>query len=383
MVELISYWKAACPPEVFIEAGHMDQEQINWWKKLYFNGLGEFFYLNRIEASLTDFMDIKSSGVEHFSKFHFDEKAGYLVPIGGGKDSIVTLETLSRAGNKVIPFIVNPGKASIDTVKNAGHTEEDIITVNRTIDPALTELNRQGFLNGHTPFSAVLAFNSLLAAKLAGINNIALSNESSANEATVIGTNVNHQYSKSFEFENDFRDYTKKYISGDFNYFSFLRPLNELQIGKAFSKFPRHFGSFKSCNVGSKRNSWCGKCPKCLFTWIILSPFIGQEKLKEIFGANLFANAELIKTFEELIGKSDVKPFECVGTIEDVNLALVSTIVQFEKAGNPLPLLLKHYKNQPQYPANKNQDFSTLSGRLNHEHFLNDELLKLVRKSIT
>jgi len=382
MVELISYWKATCSPEVIIKAGKLNQAQIDWWKKLYFNGLGEFFYLNGIQSSQEGFMKITSAGESDFSLFEVTSNEGYIVPIGGGKDSVVTLETLAQAGKKVIPFIVNPRKASIETVKNASFSEEDILTIKRTIDPNLIKLNRKGFLNGHTPFSAVLAFTTLLAASLAGITNIALSNESSANEATVIGTNINHQYSKSFEFENDFRNYIRNYISEDYNYFSFLRPLNELQIAQAFSKYPQHFGSFKSCNVGSKTDSWCGKCPKCLFTWIILSPFIDQEKLKAIFGVDLFNDIGLTGIFEELVGKSDIKPFECVGTIEDVNMALTLTIDQLEKYNHPLPFLLAHFKTLSQYHANKNIAPKTSLTQLNPEHFLSDKLINLIKKTI-
>jgi hypothetical protein len=382
MVELVSYWKATCSPQVIIKAGKLNQAQIDWWKKLYFNGLGEFYYLNGIQPSLEDFMKISSTSEQNFHPFELERKEGFLVPIGGGKDSVVTLETLARAGKKVIPFVVNPRSASIDTVKNAGFSEEEILIINRTIDPNLLELNRKGFLNGHTPFSAVLAFNSLLAAKLAGASNIALSNESSANEATVIGTNVNHQYSKSFEFENDFRNYCRNYISEDFNYFSFLRPLNELQIAQAFSKHPQHFTSFKSCNVGSKTDTWCGSCSKCLFTWIIISPFIEQEKLKEIFGKDLFADLALTKTLEELVGQSEVKPFECVGTIEDVNSALILTIYQLEKNNLPLPYLLKHFKTLPQFHSNKNHDLKTILKQINAEHFLSKDLFVLVKNII-
>ncbi|OYT13628.1 MAG: hypothetical protein B6I19_04225, partial [Bacteroidetes bacterium 4572_114] len=210
MIELISYWKAACSPEVIIEAGSLNQEQVEWWKKLYYNGLGEFFYRNGIHARKDDFMSLSTNGKNTFQKFEFDQSDSFLVPVGGGKDSVVTLETLVGGRKDVRPFILNPGKAGIDTVGNVGFSEEDILTVDRTIDPVLLKLNAQGFLNGHTPFSALLAFISLLAARLAGIKNIALSNESSANEPTVPGTEVNHQYSKSFEFERGFRDYVAK-----------------------------------------------------------------------------------------------------------------------------------------------------------------------------
>jgi hypothetical protein len=170
-----------------------------------------------------------------------------------------------------------------------------------------------------------------------------------------------------------------KYISGDFNYFSFLRPLSELQIAKIFSKFPSHFYSFKSCNVGSKSDVWCAKCPKCLFSRIILSPFISQEKLVDVFGKDIFDDAGLLQIFEELIGRSVAKPFECVGTIDEVNLALAMTIDKFE---GPLPFLLGHYKKLPQYKLYSKRKSSSNIDELNHGHFVNDELLNLIREAL-
>ena len=59
MVELVSYWKITCSPQVVIEAGTLNEDQILWWKDLYFNGLGEFFYVNRItEADQEGFMEM-------------------------------------------------------------------------------------------------------------------------------------------------------------------------------------------------------------------------------------------------------------------------------------------------------------------------------------
>ena len=179
-------------------------------------------------------------------------------------------------------------------------------------------LNQEGFLNGHTPFSALLAFITLLIGVGSGSKYIALSNESSANESTVPGTDINHQYSKSVAFERDFREYVALHLNSEIQYFSFLRPLNEMQIASLFSQCTAYHEVFRSCNAGSKTDSWCGKCPKCLFTWIILSPFLTRERLTEIFGKDLMRDPELKPIFEELNGTSAVKPFECVGTVEEV-----------------------------------------------------------------
>ncbi|MCD4682010.1 MAG: hypothetical protein K8R86_01895, partial [Bacteroidales bacterium] len=266
MIELISYWKAACPKKIIIKPYKLRDTQIAWWKHLYFNGLGEFFYLNNIHESVHEIFDIKCESDEEVKAFNVDlDNEQVLVPIGGGKDSIVTLELL-KDHFRCIPLVVNPRPASLNTIETASFKDDEFIKINRTIHPQLLELNKKGFLNGHTPFSALLAFVSIFVAALSGSRHIALSNESSANEPTHQKSGVNHQYSKSYEFEKYFREYVLKYISPDINYFSFLRPLNEYKIAEIFSRYSQYFKKFKSCNVGSKTDSWCGHCPKCLFT---------------------------------------------------------------------------------------------------------------------
>lgn len=342
MVELVSYWKCVCSPKVTIKPFKLADEQIAFWKKLYFNGLGEFFYRNGINADREDFMDIRceSDNIPQTSDFNLGN--GFLVPIGGGKDSVVTLEVLRKGGYDMRPVIMNPRGATVQCAEKAGFPAEGFVEINRNIDSNLLKLNAQGFLNGHTPFSAMLAFHTILVSALTGYRNIALSNENSANEATVIGTEVNHQYSKSLEFENDFRNYVSRFVSREFNYFSFLRPLSELQIAMLFAQNPQYFSVFRSCNAGSKQNIWCGNCPKCLFAYIILSPFIEPETLEGIFGKNLLDDGGLQTYFDELVGKSETKPFECVGTIDEVNTALSLTLSRFYK-NKERPLLLKSY----------------------------------------
>ena len=321
MIELISYWKLACPKKVYITPFKLSEEQIKWWKKLYFNGLGEFFYLNGIKENVNDFMEIICESDISLNKINISLGDVTLVPVGGGKDSVVTLELLK---NKlpVIPLIINPRGATNECVKVAGFSEEQVAVIKRTLDSTMLRMNNEGFLNGHTPFSAMLAFYTLLIGFAANSKYIALSNESSANEPTVPDSEINHQYSKSIAFENDFRYYVNKYISSDIEYFSFLRPLNEIQIASLFSRNRDYYKVFKSCNAGSKTDSWCGKCPKCLFTYLIMSPFISQEDLINIFGKDLLNDNDLQPILKQLKGEADVKPFECVGTIEEVNACL-------------------------------------------------------------
>ncbi|MDL2296831.1 hypothetical protein LJC68_01395 [Bacteroidales bacterium OttesenSCG-928-B11] len=334
MIELISYWKCVCSPVIHIRNYKLNEEQQAFWLKLFHKGLGEFFYQNGIDTHdipfITFSFDDNAIAIDNFEYQQIATSDRIIVPIGGGKDSVVTLEKL-RIKNEVVPFIINPREATLACSATAGfHGKNEIIILNREIDPQLLELNRQGFLNGHTPFSAMLAFHSLLAAYTTDIREIALSNESSANEPTIPGTDINHQYSKSLEFEQDFRAYVASNMSNVAHYYSYLRPYNELQIAAMFANYPDYFPIFRSCNAGSKENRWCCNCPKCLFTAIILAPYISEEQLIAIFGEDLLDKPSLLPYFRELTGIAENKPFECVGTVEEVNKAINMVIDKYK-----------------------------------------------------
>jgi len=326
LIELISYWKATCSTQIVVHKYMLDKVQQKWWRKLYYKGLAEFFYQNEIDCKRNTFVRFSfSENAKPYSDLRFKEimtSKKTIVPIGGGKDSVVTLERL-RKEYEVIPFIINPRGATLDCARVAGfNTLDDIVILEREIDPNLLVCNKQGFLNGHTPFSAMLAFYTLLVSYGTGVRRIALSNEASANEPTVLGTEINHQYSKSEEFEWDFQEYLLDYMEDCAYYYSELRENSELQIAEEFAQYPQYFSVFRSCNAGSKENKWCCSCPKCLFAYIILAPFIDKNTRLEIFGEDLLNKPEMKHFFNQLIGKEDTKPFECVGTVEEVVTAL-------------------------------------------------------------
>ena len=386
MTELVSYWKIACPKRVVVKPYALTESQKAFWKKLYYNGLGEFLYLNSIAVSEAELMDIETLPIDSMPSHilpgndmgsWFEEKT--LVPIGGGKDSVVTLECL-RNVMPVTPLIVNPRGATLNCVKTAGYKDDEFIVINRTLDPTMLKLNAEGYLNGHTPFSALLAFISVLVAFGSKSKYIALSNENSANESTVPGTNINHQYSKSIEFESDFRNYVAENLSEEVQYFSFLRPLSELQIAKLFSQCEAYHPVFRSCNVGSKTDSWCGHCPKCLFTWIILSPFLSREKLVSIFGKDLMADRSLQPILEELNGTAAVKPFECVGTVEEVNACLkaVGTSTSSVTARSKVPEPAEIKVPEPVEGPTVNEILS----RFNTNHFLPEKFEQILKSRL-
>jgi len=348
LMEIPSYWKATCSPEIEIRAGYLNKEQINWWKKLIINGMGQFFYENKIDWRKKDFLEITSKSEKTYERFDGKLKNRYLVPFAGGRDSIVTLESLKKLKKEITLFTVNPIEKIQRTVKVSGIKKQ--IIVKRIIDKKLLELNKQRFLNGHTPFTAILSFLSVCCATFFDYRNIAFSNEKSADEGNIkyLGKMINHQWAKSSEFERMFKKYCRKYLAKEVNYFSYLRKYSELEISKMLTKYPQYFSVFSSCNAGMRINAsgllraqkrWCGNCIKCLFVYATLYPYLNKKQLLNIFGRDLFESRGLLPAMKVLIDKKTIKPFECVGTKKESRLAFELSLKKARKE-KEIPYLL-------------------------------------------
>ena len=306
-----------------------------------------------------------------------------LIPVGGGKDSAVTLELLGRRFPESAWWGLNPIPAARD-VADASPVRQGI-TVSRRIDPKLLELNAAGYLNGHTPFSAYLAFASAASAILGGYGRVAVSNERSSNEGNVryLDHDVNHQYSKTFAFEQRFREYSARYLSEQFEYLSFVRPLYEIQISRLFARYPHYFSVFRSCNRGSKTNVWCGQCPKCLFVYISLRPFVEKAAILAIFGQDLLAKPDLLALATELLGRGEAKPFECVGTVAETEAAFALCLDAERRQGGSTPPLLAELLQRGLLDAERGLAAApAILTAWSEEHALPDDLEAILRANL-
>jgi hypothetical protein len=386
LAEIPSYWKATCSPEILIQAGRLDAYQRQWWHDLLVKGQGEFFYVNRIDFRIDDLVQIRSDAS---SDRHCAIQQGsldpdkMLIPVGGGKDSAVTLELLGRRFPDAAWWGLNPIPAAREVA--AASPVRRGLTVSRRIDPKLLELNAAGYLNGHTPFSAYLAFASAASAILGGYGRVAVSNERSSNEGNVryLGHDVNHQYSKTFAFERRFREYSARYLSDQFEYLSFVRPLYEIQISRLFARYPHYFSVFRSCNRGSKTNVWCGACPKCLFVYISLRPFVAKSAILDIFGQDLLANPVLLALATELLGRGEAKPFECVGTVAETEAAFALCLDAERRDGGSTPPLLDELLRHGLLDAERGLAAATaILAAWSPEHALPDDLAAILRTNL-
>ncbi|MGE4351602.1 MAG: endonuclease domain-containing protein, partial [Bdellovibrionales bacterium] len=317
----VSYYKTRIPAKLVCQAFPLDSALAAFGERVYRAGLAEFAFRNKVHLDFT-FQTVNEAQPYPVT---LDLPRRPLVPIGGGKDSIVTLEILREAGFDQTLIACGGDHLAAPIAQTIQTSGLPHLHVRRTLSPKLMELNEQGALNGHVPITAILSSIVVACAILYGFDTVVLSNESSANEPNVLfnGREVNHQYSKSLTFERDFNRIVQQTISPNLTYFSLLRPMTETAIAERFAKLKAYHTVFRSCNTAFKQDEakrgkkWCSKCPKCRFVFLALAPFISKGKLTSIFSANLFDDRRQIEGYKELCGLSAHKPFECVGEVSE------------------------------------------------------------------
>jgi hypothetical protein len=332
----VSYYKMYVPPEIVVKKGQLDPQMAEFFGKTYQRGLGEFWYLNQLDARTPVVFPPTTTHVSPLATpFAFETQTGaagvtgqgLLVAIGGGKDSLVSVEML-RGRQGLMTWSLNHRPQLTPLVERIALPHA---WVERTWDPKIQELNKQDALNGHIPISAIFACVGVIVAILTGKHDVVMSNEQSANEPTLHyqGVAINHQYSKSQEFEQDFQHYLQHALGDAVRYYSLLRPLSEVRIGELFAKhgFDKYKDVFSSCNRAfvhsSNHMSWCGECSKCAFVYMALAPFVPAEKLNRLWnGKNLLLDPALEPTYRKLLGIEGDKPLDCVGDIKESRAAM-------------------------------------------------------------
>ncbi len=331
----VSYYKAAVPPAITIDSYSIDADTAALLETIYLNGLGEFAYRNGLNLHGKIVFPVGAAEAANESQapvIGLREHA--LVAIGGGKDSLVSIEALRGIGvEQTVAWI--GGSQLIKAC--AERTGLPTLNVGRQLAPELFEYNRQGAWNGHIPVTAVNSAILIFAAIVLNADQVVFSNERSASYGSMIlfddgrGTGeVNHQWSKGWAFEQAFGNYVQRHVAADLKYYSLLRPLSELAVAQQFAKTSHYDAHFSSCNrnfhiLGERPvNRWCGVCPKCHFVFLALAPFMPKPRLVGILGRNLLDDASQISGYDALLEYQDHKPFECVGEGRESRAAMAA-----------------------------------------------------------
>jgi len=321
----VSYYKAGVPPTIEVIDGPLDDATADVLDALYLHGLAEFAYRNGLDLRGRIAFPRGGSVLPAATSLGLPRRT--LVPIGGGKDSLVAVEAIKAIGSDATAVWVGNSPLIAACAERTGLL---MLNIQRELAPGLFELNRLGAWNGHIPVTAVNSAILAVAAILYGYDSIAFANERSASVATLEydGLQVNHQWSKGYAFEQLLGDWLHTHVAADLDYCSLLRSYSELAITRAFAKLTPYFDTFSSCNrnfklLGPKpADRWCGHCPKCHFVFLALAPFLSKPRLLGIFGRNLLDDDTQSAGFDALMEYQDHKPFECVGEGAEARAAM-------------------------------------------------------------
>ncbi|WP_089156066.1 hypothetical protein [Micromonospora sp. NBS 11-29] len=359
----VSYYKAAAPPRLVLPAP-LGAAAVELVTAVYTKGLAEYAYRNALPHVLTLRPEVPAGSVEPATPLDNSDRRP-LSAVGGGKDSIVTLEALRRAGFDPVPFSVNPNHVIVSV-----NEASDLVPLaaRRRLDPVLFDLNAAGARNGHIPVTAINSLIAVATAVLHGLGPVVMSNERSASDPNLIwdGHEINHQWSKGVEAEGLLRAALAEHAGLTEPYFSLLRSLSELHIARLFAEIDRYDAVVTSCNAAFKLRDaserWCRNCPKCRFVFLAMAPFMPRERLTGIFGGDLLADESQVPGYRELLGIDGHKPFECVGEVEESVVALSLLAQQDQWRDAPVVRALVAELPDPAWQAASTSDVFTPGG---------------------
>ncbi|WBB67493.1 hypothetical protein [Micromonospora sp. WMMD812] len=363
----VSYYKAAAPGRLVLPAP-LGPAATALVTAIYRKGLAEYAYRNQLPSVLRLTPEVPDGSVKPPTPVDNSDRRP-LSAVGGGKDSIVTLEALRRAGSDPVPFSVNPNHVIVSVNEASGLTP---LAARRRIDPVLFELNAAGARNGHIPVTAINSLIAVATSVLHGLGPVVMSNERSASDPNLIwnGHEINHQWSKGVEAEGLLRAALTEHAGLTEPYFSLLRPLSELHIARLFAEIDRYDDVVTSCNAAFKLRDaserWCRDCPKCRFVFLALAPFMSRERITHIFGGDLLADPAQIPGYRELLGVDGHKPFECVGEVEESVVALSLLAEQEQWRDAPVVRALVDAVPDTAWSAIATSDVFTPGGGPNH-----------------
>lgn len=340
----VSYFKAAAPPVIEVPHGLTSAERA-LLHKVYSEGLGEFAYRNGLDLSA---VRIEADERPPSSAGPAPLRGRSMIPFGGGLDSIVTVEGVRAVTDDDLAlFVLSREGDRFDAIEEAAAvTGLPVVRAERRLDPKILRSSELRYRNGHVPVTGILSAVAVVSAVLDDRDAVVMSNEWSASAGNFEwnGIDINHQWSKGLEFEDLFRAALAAGVPSGPDYYSWLRPRSELWVAREFARLTRYHRVFRSCNRAfhidrAKRlDRWCGRCDKCSFIDLILSPFVAAADLEAVFGGREpLQQPDLLDRFLPLLGLSeDFKPFECVGDVDESRAAAVAAADRPDRASHAL-----------------------------------------------
>lgn len=252
---------------------------------------------------------------------------------GGGKDSLVAMRLLEKAGISYAAYmysssIYGNAKLQHDLIHRlldhgSPVRRHQLWMYDDFMDAPIIELHPEygvrSLLAAETPSSI---FGALPVILQHGYRYAVLAHEKSADFGNLIwektGEDVNHQWGKSYEAELLLNTYIRTELLSNFSYFSILKPIYDVLVFYLLRRDLEAVPDTHSCNI---QKPWCGRCPKCAYVWLNYMAYLPPDLVNSIFGQNLLDVEENQIFYRQMLGLEEHTPFECIGQIEEARLA--------------------------------------------------------------
>ncbi|HSX30459.1 MAG TPA: hypothetical protein VLE99_00900 [Candidatus Saccharimonadales bacterium] len=325
----VSYYKKFLPTRI-VHPYAMDETEAAFWNDVWQNGLGEFLYVNKLPVERV--AKFAAQAGTRYNGESGGTAEGALLGIGGGKDSIVAGELLKKLDVPVTGFVLATGEQVGQAAAVAKTMGVELQVVERRLDEQLISLkNHPDSYSGHVPISMLFGLTGTALAIALDKAHVVVANEASASIPRVTWQEraINHQWSKSFRFEQSLQRFIQTSVAAQVTYFSAIRPLTSIGVAKLFAKMPDYYEVFTSDNFvfridpsGRPVGRWGLESPKSLSSYLLLAPWLTDEEVRRIFEIDFLNEPSLEKLFLELTGVEGEPPLDCVGTVEELVLSV-------------------------------------------------------------
>ena len=289
----------------------------------------------RLENDLPDYrlppLDAAASNIHPVSIGDGTDRL--LVLCGGGKDSLVSMRLLERAGIPYDTFVYSHSVYGSASFQHA--------LIDELVEQCAPQHRHRGWVLDDAmdaPLSAVypeLGIKRVVAAETVssywtalpvalqhGCTEVALGVTRSTDEHNLVwertGERINYLWGMSSAAEQLLHDYVRTNLFSNLRMFHLLRPVYDLNV---FSALQRELDAVPATHSCARQKPWCGRCAKCIYVWMHYVAWLPAETVSQCFTANLFDIPENRSMLRKMLGLEGYKPTDCVGTVGEARLA--------------------------------------------------------------
>jgi hypothetical protein len=256
-----------------------------------------------------------------------------LMLCGGGKDSLIGMKLLERAGLGYDAFIYShsaygrgdPQHRLVDRLVAHCHPRRvhRAWVLDDALDAPISAAYPELGINQIVAAETVSSYWTALPVVLQhGFTEVALGVTRSTDEHNLVwdktGEQINYLWGMSAAAEQLLHEYVRRQLLTNVTMFHLLRPIYDVNV---FSLLRRDLDAVPSTHSCAQQKPWCCRCAKCVYVWMNYVAWLPPDVVAATFDVNLFDLSENRTILRKMLGLESYKPTDCIGTVGEARLA--------------------------------------------------------------